>query len=146
MKRINKQGIFIGGSVKQGMTKPEYTIYGYIKPEDDRWVAVCVNMCLVSQGKTPSEALEKMIESAESYIRILKRNFPKKWKSKIEQQAPLEFYTEFLNILKQLKPLLELSSKPIPKRSSSIPDIMPYLKPNIMQGNIFVQPISANYA
>ena len=144
-KGKNIHGVFIGGGMQVGTIKPEFTIYGYIKPEDNGWVAVCVNMCLVSQGKTPTEAFEKIVKSAISYIQILKQDYPKRWKSKIECGPPREFYHEFMNLLKELKPLLDLSSKPIPKRNTAFVDIMPNLRPNIMPGNIFVQPISANY-
>ncbi len=144
-KNKNIHGIFIGDGMQSGMEKPEFTIYGYIKPEDDGWVAVCVNMCLVSQGKTPTEAFEKMVKSATSYIQILKHDFPKQWKSKIEYEAPREFYDEFVDLLKELKPLLDLLSRPISKKKTAHVNIMPNLRPNIMPGNIFVQPISANY-
>ncbi len=146
MKRKDKaQGIFVGKNMQKGKSKPEFTIFGYVKPEDKHWIAVCVNMCLVGQGKNPKEALEKLVESASSYIQALKHDYPRKWKSKLECESPPEFIKEFNEILNQLKPLFDSMAEQTAKKRAVSPP-MPILKPNMLPGNIFVQPISANYA
>lgn len=144
-KRKETQGIFIGGSMQLGAFKPEYVIYGYIKAEDSHWVAVCVNVCLVAEGDSPTEAFERLIESATSYIQVLKRDYPKKWKSKLEYESPPEFLREFAQILSQLEPLFDSLPKHTPRRKTSQWTDIPTLRPNIIPGNIFVQPISASY-
>ncbi len=132
----------MGQCSQKDLPKPEFTIMGYIKPEGNHWAAVCVNMCLVAQGKTHTEAFENLLKSVTSYCEFLKQKYPDEWQMKIHHESPDEFTVEFQQMLDQVKSIMKSMGKQ--KRRKQKLGSRPLLDTTpIVPGNVFVQSISA---
>ena len=81
----------------------EVQVVGYVKPEDDHWVAICTNLGLVAQGETDDVALNRLIESVEVYAEFLFSEYPENWEEVIASiVCPNEFIEEYQGIAKRI--------------------------------------------
>jgi len=116
------------------MKRKKITIFafGYIKEEDGIYTAICINMGLFGQGKTPEEALKKVKKAVASYIVYVFEKHPDEYKKYLNRPAPMNFINEFEQGFKNL--LKELSK---PKQCKPIPsfNFIPF-------GNRFAENIS----
>lgn len=100
-----------------------YILRGYAKCiSEDEWVAVCLTLNLVAQGRTKREAMNKLSTLCEEYVcDALRNNELDKW---IPRRAPLHFYIEYwmsqcaMMVHKAKRPLVTFSeAKQIPQHA-----------------------------
>lgn len=131
--KAEKRGVFVLSRNRSTQEIPDLTVFGYIKPEDDHWVAVCVNLGLVAQGRSDDEALTKLIKSMESYIRFVQAEYPNKWQKVLDSiECSQDSLEEYRNIALQMVNLAECQPTTAP----------PQFKPS----TAFVKTVPAAYA
>lgn len=81
--------------------------YGYIKEEDGIYTAICVNMGLFGQGKTPDSALNKVINAVLDYVEYIHKEHPDECEKYLNRPAPYEFVREYKRGIDNLKKLAE---------------------------------------
>jgi predicted RNase H-like HicB family nuclease len=72
-----------------------FPLRGYTKPEGDGFVAICVDLDIVAQGKTLKEATQICSELIEEYIAFVLENYPDKIQQYIPRLAPEEIVAEY---------------------------------------------------
>lgn len=87
--------------------KIEITAFGYTKEEDGIYTAICINMSLFGQGKTPEEALKKVIKAIDSYINFVLEKHPNERKKYLYRPAPANLIREYKQGIKNLEKLME---------------------------------------
>jgi len=71
-------------------------IRGYIRPESDHFVAVCIDLDLAGQGKTPDEAMQSLLGAINVYLDYV-ADHPDELGERIPRKASLEFrFTYYL--------------------------------------------------
>lgn len=106
--KAEMRGVFVLNRNQSTPENPDITVFGYIKPEDDHWIAVCVNLDLLAQGRSDDEALIKLIESMESYIRFVQAEYPNKWQKVLDSiECSQDSLEEYKNIALQMVNLAE---------------------------------------
>lgn len=112
----------------------ELRTYGYVKKEEDgRFVAICINLSLISHGESPEEALKKLMTEIDVYISHVLKNHDDDWEYYTNRFAPEEFIEEFTEGLECLKNEIDNRQKHIP------------LKRNKHRKDCFVQAFSSPY-
>ena len=71
-------------------TKLPLRIRGYLKPEGDHYVSVCIDLNLVTEGDTDKEAMEAMVDAIKIYLSYISDQ-PEEFNKRIPRKAPLEF-------------------------------------------------------
>jgi len=74
--------------------------YGYVKEEDGIYTAICVNMGLFGQGKTPEEALRRVIKAVGSYVSYVFKKHPDECEKYLSRPAPANLVKEFAQLIK----------------------------------------------
>lgn len=77
--------------------------YGYVKEEDGIYTAICVNMGLFGQGKTPEQALKKVIKAVLSYVTYVFEEHPDKSEKFLNRPAPANYVEEYNQGIKSLR-------------------------------------------
>lgn len=96
--------------------------YGYVKEEGGIYTAICVNMGLFGQGKTPEEALKKVLKAVTSYVNYVFDRHPNECEKYLNRPAPTEFIAEFEQGIRNLKGLVKSKQcKPRPSYNTFIP-------------------------
>jgi predicted RNase H-like HicB family nuclease len=72
-----------------------FPLRGYTKPEGDGFVAICIDLDIVAQGKTLKEATQVCGELIEEYIAFVLENYPDKVQHYIPRLAPKEIVSEY---------------------------------------------------
>ncbi|MCK4818413.1 hypothetical protein KA005_21765 [bacterium] len=67
---------------------------GYVRPKRDYYLAVCIDLNLVAQGRTVHEALESLKEAMEGYLEEIDAN-PEFYKETIPRKSPKSFYLQY---------------------------------------------------
>jgi predicted RNase H-like HicB family nuclease len=80
---------------------------GYIKEEEGIYTAICVNMALFGQGKTPEEAYDRVHKAIVSYIKYIFDKHPDEYEKYLNRFAPTEFIAEFEQGIKNLRELIK---------------------------------------
>ena len=86
--------------------------FGYVKEEDGIYTAICVNMGLFGQGKTPEQALKKVIKAVVSYVSYVLEKYPNESDKFLNRPAPAHYIEEYKQGIKSLKKLTELKYRP----------------------------------
>jgi predicted RNase H-like HicB family nuclease len=68
---------------------------GFTKPEGKGFVAICIDLDIVAQGKTMQEATEVCGELIQEYIAFVMHNFPDKVHDYIPRLSPSEIIEEY---------------------------------------------------
>ena len=140
--KVMNPRIFVGGRGRHDQPNPDLMVFGYIRPEADHWVAVCVNLSLVAQGGEAREALEKLVISMESYIHYIQTKHPEDWDERLSLiDCPEEFLDEFKEIVGQHEALAKCGVTRKSTRKTTRKKA-----PTVTPGFTFAQPISATYA
>jgi hypothetical protein len=79
--------------------------YGYVKKEEGVYTAICINMGLFGQGKTPEEALKKVIKAVVSYVSYILEKHPDECEKYLRRPAPANLVEEFAQLIKVQKKL-----------------------------------------
>lgn len=131
--KAKRRGVFVASRNRLTQEIPDLIVFGYIKPEDDHWVAVCINLGLVAQGRSDDEALIKLIESMESYIRFIQAEYPNKWQKVLDSiECSQDSLEEYKSIALQMVNLAECQSTTAP--------------PQFRPSTAFVKTVSSAYA
>jgi hypothetical protein len=72
---------------------------GYVKKENGGHVAICIDLNIVGQGKTPNEAIHQCVELICEYLSYIKENYPKDFEKFVPRQSPPEFIAEYNTIV-----------------------------------------------
>ena len=75
-----------------------FPLRGYTKQEGSGFVAICIDLDIVAQGKTLKEATQVCGELIEEYIAFVLENYPDKIQQYIPRLAPEEIVAEY-NVL-----------------------------------------------
>jgi len=102
-----------------------FTVYGYTRPDENGYVAICVNLSLFAQARTQEKALKKLIRLIVNYLRYVDRKHPDEWEVYVNRPAPPEIMKEYRQLAeairyqKQLRKALTEESRqqalPLPK-------------------------------
>jgi hypothetical protein len=87
--------------------------FGYVKRDGQVYTAICVNMNLFGQGKTPEVALKKVLQAVVSYVGYILENHPDDCAKFLNRPAPQDYLEEFERGLEELK---KLKSQPCPPK------------------------------
>jgi len=90
--------------------------YGYVKKREGVYTAICINMGLFGQGKTPEEALKKVLKSVASYVDYVREQHPNECEKFLNRPAPANYIEEYKKGIKILMKLSE--SRPCQPRQS----------------------------
>lgn len=93
--------------------------FGYVKEEDGVYTAICVNMGLFGQGKTPEEALKKVIKAVDSYVAYVRERHPDEVDKFLNRFAPANYVEEFKEGINNLRKLMQTKHN-IPKQPDKI--------------------------
>jgi predicted RNase H-like HicB family nuclease len=83
--------------------KKRIVAFGYIKEEEGIYTAICVNMGLFGQGKTPDEAVEKVKKAVVSYVKFVLAKHPDECEKFLNRPAPVNLINEFVQSIKNPK-------------------------------------------
>lgn len=72
---------------------------GYTKKENGHWVAICIDLDIVAQGRTPDEATKKCIEMSGEYLEYVCKHYPDDFRKYIPRPAATEFIEEFNELM-----------------------------------------------
>ena len=72
---------------------------GYVKKENGHWVAVCVDLNIVSQATSVDEAVEDCFELVREYLDYVCSTYPDQITKYIPRSAPQELMEEYYTIL-----------------------------------------------
>lgn len=75
--------------------------FGYVKQEDGVYTAICVNMGLFGQGKTPEQALKKVIKAVLSYVTYVLEKYPDQYEKFLNRPAPANYVKEYKQGIKE---------------------------------------------
>ena len=89
--------------MKMKKNKKRIVAFGYIKEEEGIYTAICVNMGLFGQGKTPDEAFEKVKKAVINYVKVVFEEFPNECEKFLNRPAPMNLVNEFMHIIKNPK-------------------------------------------
>ena len=90
--------------------------FGYVKEENGIYTAICVNMSLFGQGKTPEQALKKVIKAVFSYVAYVLEKYPDEYEKFLNRPAPASYVKEYK---KGIKEECKQGIKSLEKRSES---------------------------
>jgi hypothetical protein len=76
-------------------TNKRIIAFGYVKEEDGIYTAICVNMSLFGQGKTPEQALRKVLKAVGSYVNYVRERHPDEVDKFLDRPAPAHYVEEF---------------------------------------------------
>ena len=92
--------------------KQPVILRGYIKKENGGFVAVCIDLNIVAQGKTQNEAIHECVELISEYLNYIQKEYPDDFEKYVPRQTPNEFVKEYDAIVgKTLNPKKHLSGK-----------------------------------
>lgn len=93
-------------------TLPKYIhVIGYVKPERNGYVAICVNLSLFAQGRTQTSALNKLRKAIDIYLRQAAKNYADEWEKYTNRPAPKSILAEFENLARTVLEQSEMSRK-----------------------------------
>jgi predicted RNase H-like HicB family nuclease len=95
--------------------KRKIIAFGYVKEEEGVYTAICVNMGLFGQGKTPEEAIRKVIKAVDSYVAYVFEKHANECDKYLNRPAPADFVKEFKEIIRtqlELTKLKQCQPKP----------------------------------
>ena len=72
---------------------------GYTKKENDHWVAVCIDLNVVAQGKTADEAEATCYELIFDYLNFVGAKYPDRITEYVPRLAPKELIEEYDEIV-----------------------------------------------
>lgn len=75
--------------------------FGYVKKQDGTYTGICINMGLFGQGKTPEEALNKVLKAVASYVTYVFDTHPDKWEKFLNRPAPANYVEEYKRGMKE---------------------------------------------
>ena len=83
-------------SVKRGkaVRPKKIVLRGYVRPKNDYFLAVCIDLNLIAQGKTVKEAVISLGDAIDGYLEELNEN-PKFYKDAFPRRSPTSFYVEY---------------------------------------------------
>lgn len=91
---------------------PKYIhVIGYVKPERNGYVAICVNLSLFAQGRTQASALKKLRKAIDIYLRQVAKNHADEWEKYTNRPAPKSILAEFENLARTVLEQSEMSRK-----------------------------------
>lgn len=102
MAKQNDSGYLVMSTKKR---THEIVAVGYVKEEDGVFTAICVNMSLFAQGKTPDQALKKIMGTIDNYLQFVFEEPSNKWRAYLNRPVPNDMMLEYLNTLTQLATL-----------------------------------------
>ncbi len=103
-------------------TNKRIIAFGYVKEEDGIYTAICVNMSLFGQGKTPEQALRKVLKAVGSYVNYVHERHPDEVDKFLNRPAPAHYVEEYKEGIRILKRLTESKNcKSTQSYSSFIP-------------------------
>jgi len=76
------------------MHAKKLVLRGYVRPKRDYFLAVCIDLNLVVQGKTIEEALHSLKDAIEGYLEEISEN-PQLYKETIPRKSPRSFYFQY---------------------------------------------------
>lgn len=77
--------------------------FGYVKEQDGVYTAICINMGLFGQGKTPEQALKKVLKAVDSYVAYVHERHPDEYEKFLNRPAPANYIEEFKRGIESLK-------------------------------------------
>jgi len=92
--------------------------FGYVKEQDGVYTAICVNMGLFGQGKTPEQALNRVLKAVTSYVAYVLERHPDEREKFLNRPVSANFVKEYKEGIRGLRRLTE--SKVCKPRQSSI--------------------------
>jgi predicted RNase H-like HicB family nuclease len=72
---------------------------GYTKKEKDHWVAICIDLNIVAQGKTAQKAEDVCAELIQEYVEYVCSKHSDEINKFIPRQSPQEFIDEYNQIV-----------------------------------------------
>lgn len=131
--KAEREGVFVASRNRSSQERPDIIVFGYVKPEEDHWIAVGINLGLVAQGSSDDEALIKLFESMESYISFIQAEYPNKWQQVLGSiECSQESLDEYKKIALQMIDLAECAPTAAP--------------PQYRPSTAFVKTVPATYA
>lgn len=76
------------------MHAKKLVLRGYVRPKEDYFLAVCIDLNLVAQGKTSKEALDSLKDAILGYLEEINES-PNFYKETIPRKSPKSFYVEY---------------------------------------------------
>ncbi|OGB66085.1 MAG: hypothetical protein A2Y94_09355 [Caldithrix sp. RBG_13_44_9] len=97
---------------------------GYAKKENQRWVAICIDLNIAAQGETSKEAIKTCYELIEEYLEFVCHEYPNQLHKYIPRPAPQEFIDEYNSLM---RPVLKNQPRKFPQKIWSYePDNMAF--------------------
>ena len=72
---------------------------GYIKKENKHWVAICIDLNIVAQGKTANKAVHECVGLISEYLDYVRTKYPDKMEKYIPRLAPKVLIDEYDKII-----------------------------------------------
>lgn len=73
--------------------------FGFIKPDKNGFVVICVNLSLSAQGRTIDSAMKKMTRLIDGYLNHVAEKHPEKWDKLTNRPVPGPIMAEYLDIV-----------------------------------------------
>lgn len=77
-------------------------IYGYVKREGNRCLAVCVNLSVFAQGPDLYSAFKKLLEAVDGYLEYVKEHHADEWEKYTDRPAPKKMQNEYHRLAQRL--------------------------------------------
>ena len=77
------------------MSKKQFALRCYVKPDDNDFIAMCIDLTLAAKGKTLQEAKNNLHELMISYFQDLNKN---NCKDLFPRPAPLSFKLDYYKV------------------------------------------------
>lgn len=81
------------------MSSKRIPLRGYTKKEGNQWVAVCIDVNVVAQGKTLDQATAACFDLVTEYVSYVCSKYPDEVEKYIPRLAPRELIEEYDSIL-----------------------------------------------
>ena len=105
-----------------------FMAYGYTRPDENGYIAICVNLSIFAQARTQEKAFKKLVKLILDYLRYVDRNHPDDWEVYINRPAPPEIMREFEQLAEAIRYQKELKKtlkKTLMEESKQQPLLLP---------------------
>jgi predicted RNase H-like HicB family nuclease len=94
---------------------------GFIKPEEDQFVAICIDLDIVGQGSTPDEAAANCAELVQEYVEFVLENHANRIHEYIPRRSPEDLIKEYDSLFTDEVLQRCITTKPRVKRKEILP-------------------------
>ena len=89
-------------STKKRSLLRKVQIYGYVKREGNRCLAVCVNLSVFAQGPDLLSALKRLLKAVDDYLAYVEEHHADEWEKYTDRPAPREMQNEYHRLAERL--------------------------------------------